>query len=69
MTYNIETSQEPDGNWVAKVHSLPGFRVYGWSEEETLASASVVSRNWLDSGAPTFRSAGAGLKGGITRQE
>ena len=33
---------------------------------ETLRRSSVVSCNWLDSVAPTFRSAGAGLEAGAT---
>jgi len=50
MVYNIETIKEPDGNWVAKVHSVPGLRVYGWNEEEALATARKLATILLEEG-------------------
>jgi predicted RNase H-like HicB family nuclease len=40
---NIECSRKPDGRWVAMVDDLPGFQLFGDSQEETVAAARKVS--------------------------
>ena len=43
MVFPIKTSRDPDGHWVAKVPALPGLKVYGSSQEETLVTARKLS--------------------------
>ncbi len=52
MVYNVETRQEQDGNWVAKVLSVPGLQVYGYSLEETLAEAGKLAAMLMETVTP-----------------
>jgi len=42
MPHRVEASRERDGFWVAKVPEVPGLRVYGYSEQETVVTAEKV---------------------------
>jgi len=50
MVFHIETSREPDGHWIAKVPALPGLKVYGRSQGETLVTARKLSAMLLYEG-------------------
>jgi predicted RNase H-like HicB family nuclease len=43
IQFSIECNRGPDGRWVAMVDDLPGFQLFGDSQEETLAAAKKVS--------------------------
>ncbi len=42
MPHRVEASREQDGRWVAKAPEVPGLRVYGFSEQETVAAAQKL---------------------------
>jgi len=43
MVCHIEACQEASGGWIAKVPAVPGLRVYGGTQRETLAAARKLS--------------------------
>jgi predicted RNase H-like HicB family nuclease len=55
MVYHIETSQEPNGRWVAKVPAVPGLLVYGQTEAETLVAAEKLTAILLAEGNKSGR--------------
>jgi hypothetical protein len=50
MVFPIKTSRDPYGHWIAKVLALPGLKVYGSSQEETLVTARKLSAMLLYEG-------------------
>jgi len=50
MVCHIETSRNPDGCWIAKVLTLPGMQIYGYSQEETLVAARKLTAMLLGEG-------------------
>jgi hypothetical protein len=55
MACPIETSQGPDGRWVAKALAVPGLLVYGRTEEETRVAARELAAMLLPEGGTTRR--------------
>jgi hypothetical protein len=43
MVCQVETSQGPDGRWVAMASAVPGLLVYGRTEEETRVAARELA--------------------------
>ena len=43
MSRHIESSRQPDGDWVATVPAVPGFRVYARTKQETLDLAEMLA--------------------------
>lgn len=47
MIFHIETRQQPDRSWIAEVGAVPGLRVYGFTENEVLASLRKWARFFM----------------------
>ena len=43
MAGDIETRRQPDGLWVATVHSVPGLATFGDTPEASVAAAEQVA--------------------------
>ncbi len=43
FTFTVETEQEDDGRWIAKVMEIPGTMVYGSTSDEAIAKMQALA--------------------------